>query len=246
MTDCTRTPPKGESLWSRPVADVVAEDYRRAPVFKGFGIDFCCKGSRTVRAACEKRGVEEAALIEALRLAEADRDAGLSSMEAQDWPLDSLLDYIEATHHGYARRTLPQLRDFAGRVAKVHGHHWTELHEVRRQAEWLVEVMEDRIEREGQVFSWIRGSSSSPPSSSIISLIESDNRRAQELMGELRRLTANYTPPEGACNTYQALYANLAEFEEDLRRYTHLLNDVLGERLRSELPSTLASAQRKN
>ncbi len=37
----------------------------------------------------------------------------------------------------------------------------------------------------------------------------------------------NYTPPEGACNTYRAFYAKLDEFEQDLHQHVHLENNIL-------------------
>ena len=39
------------------VGNLVADDYRKAEVFKQFGIDFCCGGGITVKKACEKKGV---------------------------------------------------------------------------------------------------------------------------------------------------------------------------------------------
>ena len=46
-------------------------------------------------------------------------------------------------------------------------------------------------------------------------------------MKRIRGLTAGFTPPEGACNTYRALYAKLEEFEDDLHRHVHLENNIL-------------------
>jgi regulator of cell morphogenesis and NO signaling len=43
----------------------------------------------------------------------------------------------------------------------------------------------------------------------------------------MRELTNGFTPPPEACNTYRALFAGLAELEEDLHRHIHLENSVL-------------------
>jgi regulator of cell morphogenesis and NO signaling len=50
---------------------------------------------------------------------------------------------------------------------------------------------------------------------------------AGEALVELRRLTSDYTPPEDACNTFRALYFELAEMEGDLHRHIHLENNIL-------------------
>jgi regulator of cell morphogenesis and NO signaling len=46
-------------------------------------------------------------------------------------------------------------------------------------------------------------------------------------MRRIRALSHEFTPPEGACNTYRGLFAKLEEFEEDLHRHVHLENNVL-------------------
>jgi regulator of cell morphogenesis and NO signaling len=43
----------------------------------------------------------------------------------------------------------------------------------------------------------------------------------------MRELTNGFSPPAEACNTYRALFAGLAELEEDLHRHIHLENSVL-------------------
>jgi regulator of cell morphogenesis and NO signaling len=50
---------------------------------------------------------------------------------------------------------------------------------------------------------------------------------AGEALAGMRELTHGFTPPAEACNTYRALFAGLAELEEDLHRHIHLENAVL-------------------
>ena len=37
------------------IGEMVAEDFRTAAVFKKYGIDFCCKGGRTIADYCGRR-----------------------------------------------------------------------------------------------------------------------------------------------------------------------------------------------
>ena len=50
---------------------------------------------------------------------------------------------------------------------------------------------------------------------------------AGDALEKLRRLTSGFTPPADACNTYRALYFELAELESDLHRHIHLENNIL-------------------
>jgi len=101
--------PEGTPLAERTVGKLVAERPGRSRVFQSFGIDFCCQGGRTLREACERKGVS----------------------------LDGVIEHLEA------------------------------------------------------------------------------------------ELAGGYQPPEDACNTYRALFAGLADLEEDLHRHIHLENSVL-------------------
>jgi regulator of cell morphogenesis and NO signaling len=50
---------------------------------------------------------------------------------------------------------------------------------------------------------------------------------AGQALGSMRQLTAGYTPPEGACNTFRAFYFELDEMERDLHQHIHLENNIL-------------------
>ena len=57
--------------------------------------------------------------------------------------------------------------------------------------------------------------------------MEAEHEDAGELLRKIAKLSNNYTPPEGACNTYRAFYAKLDEFEQDLHQHVHLENNIL-------------------
>lgn len=39
----------------KTIGQIVADDYRTAAIFKSFGIDFCCKGNRTISEVCNQK-----------------------------------------------------------------------------------------------------------------------------------------------------------------------------------------------
>jgi regulator of cell morphogenesis and NO signaling len=57
--------------------------------------------------------------------------------------------------------------------------------------------------------------------------MESEHSGAGALMARIRELTNGFTPPPGACNTYQVAYAELEAFERDLHQHVHLENNIL-------------------
>jgi regulator of cell morphogenesis and NO signaling len=54
------------------VGELVAERPGWARVFEELGIDYCCGGQRTLREACERRGLSLDAVLRRLAAANAD------------------------------------------------------------------------------------------------------------------------------------------------------------------------------
>jgi regulator of cell morphogenesis and NO signaling len=48
-----------------------------------------------------------------------------------------------------------------------------------------------------------------------------------EALATLERLTGGMTPPNGACNTWRALYLGLSTLRDDLIHHIHLENNIL-------------------
>jgi regulator of cell morphogenesis and NO signaling len=60
-----------------------------------------------------------------------------------------------------------------------------------------------------------------------IRMMELEHQDAGESLSRLRTLTGNFDPPAGACATWRACYAALADLERDLHEHIHLENHVL-------------------
>lgn len=66
--------PAGTPLSDRTVGEVVAERPSLARIFQTFGIDFCCHGGRTLRAACTIKGVAIQSVLEQLEAGYAEKE----------------------------------------------------------------------------------------------------------------------------------------------------------------------------
>jgi len=65
------------------------------------------------------------------------------------------------------------------------------------------------------------------PLSGPIACMTHEHEDVVEQLHGLARLTNDFTPPDGACNTWRALYALCAEIDADLRDHMHLENNDL-------------------
>ena len=222
--------PAGTPLLDRTVGEIVAERPAQSRIFQAYGIDFCCAGGRTLREACERKGVAAEAVVEQL---EAElRDKPDPESNPADLPPSELVDHIIETHHAFLRSELPRVHAMAERVAQVHGPHTPSLVEVHQVFIAMMAELADHMMKEEQVLfpaikSMARGEAVPMPLDGPIACMLHEHDDAGAALARLRELTNGFQPPAEACNTYRALFAGLSDLEEDLHRHIHLENSVL-------------------
>ncbi|MEX2580250.1 MAG: iron-sulfur cluster repair di-iron protein [Verrucomicrobiales bacterium] len=220
----------GTPLADRTVGELVAEQPGRSRVFGQFRIDFCCQGGRTLREACERKGIALETVVEGLE-AEAATKAATGDNPAE-LPPAALAEYIVETHHAFLRRELPRLHAMAERVARVHGGHTPSLVEVNEVFGELFLELDSHMRKEEEVLfpvivAMAEGRSAAMPLDGPLACLMHEHDDAGRALARLRELTDGHRPPAEACNTYRALFAGLADLEEDLHRHIHLENQVL-------------------
>ncbi|WP_114782771.1 iron-sulfur cluster repair di-iron protein [Botryobacter ruber] len=227
------TPAEGET-----VGELVAKDYRKAQVFKKYGIDFCCGGKKSVAQVCEEKGVDQEQLEQELNA--TGQVSNARENDYSSWDLSFLADYIVNMHHKYVRESLPALYEYTTKLARVHGQRHPELVEIAKHFVNVANELEAHMPKEERVlFPYIkqleeakkRGlQMDTPPFGSIqnpINMMEMEHENAGGELEAIRRLSSNYTVPADGCATYQVGFAKLKEFEEDLHRHIHLENNIL-------------------
>lgn len=230
---------KNEVVNGEPtIGEMAAADYRKAEVFRKYGIDFCCGGKKTLEKVCEKKGLD---LNEVkLALSEAGNRVGVHVEDYNSWDLDFLSDYIVNKHHRYIDNAHPILFEFSNKVARVHGDRHPEVVEI---AEYYAAVAEElashMIKEEEILFPYIKElvhakkkgiKMQAPPFGTIqnpINMMEEEHLSAGGNMDKIKALSNNFTPPADACNSFRVLYAKLKEYELDLHHHIHLENNIL-------------------
>ncbi|WP_026777437.1 iron-sulfur cluster repair di-iron protein [Polaribacter sp. Hel_I_88] len=219
------------------VAEVVTNNIKSADVFKKYGIDFCCGGGISIKKACEKHGVSFTSLEQ--ELAKINNNTS-KAYNYDHWKLDFLIAHIENVHHTYVEESTQILLQYVAKVAKVHGHHYTEVVKINELFNDIAKELASHMKKEELIlFPFIKklvkgekegvkvavphfGSVNNP-----IKMMEEEHENAGDIMKEIKQLSNNYTPPKDACNTFKALYAKLDEFEQDLHQHIHLENNIL-------------------
>lgn len=228
-----------ETTTKTTIGEMVAKDYRAATVFQKFGIDYCCKGNRTLEEASEMKKIDVNEVKFALEKALASPTE--ENMDFNFWPLDLLADYIEKKHHRYVEDRIPLLLQYLNKLCKVHGDVHPELFEINRLFNETAGDLTSHMKKEELVlFPYIRkmlkkqkdGSSvlNAPHFGTVknpIKMMMDEHENEGERFEKIANLTGNYNPPADACNTYRVTYALLDEFEKDLHKHIHLENNIL-------------------
>lgn len=220
------------------IGEYVAKDFRTASVFSKYGIDFCCKGNRTIEEACEKKGLDFAQIEnEVIQLLDTKSEG---SIDFKSWPIDLLIDYIEKTHHRYVEEKSTVLVTFLNKLCKVHGERHPELFLINdlfvassgelaqhmKKEELIlfpfIKKMDAAIQTRQAIEQPHFGTVENP-----IAMMKHEHENEGDRFVKIAELTNNYTPPSDACNTYKVTFSMLQEFEQDLHKHIHLENNIL-------------------
>lgn len=221
------------------IGAIVASDYRMAGLFQQQGIDFCCKGNRSVEEACREQQIDSDLLVQKLlRLQSGISDS--TGIDYKSWPIDLLADFIEKKHHRYVREQIPVITAFLEKIVRVHGAGHPELKEIKELFEASAAELTTHMKKEELiVFPSVRqllaakqavGTPATAAFGSIanpIRVMMSEHDGEGERFRRISALSNRYAAPEDACNTYRAAYAALKAFEEDLHLHIHLENNIL-------------------
>lgn len=220
------------------IGELVTKDFRKAEVFKKFGLDFCCGGKKTLTKACAEKGLDVVQIEKELK--EIDEQPAKSSQDYTSWDLGFLADYIVNTHHKYVLQSMPVIFEYTQKVAKVHGDNHPEAIEIANTFLKVVDELNRHMMKEENVlFPYIKilasakkdGENIEPsPFGTIenpVRMMEHEHDMVGEWMENINKLSGGYTPPAHACTTFRLSYAKLKEFEDDLHQHIHLENNIL-------------------
>ena len=135
--------------------------------------------------------------------------------------------YIEQRYHARHREQLPRLASMAEKVENVHfgDENVPEgLAEILRR---LIGELEVHMKKEELILFPAIRKGGMPGLEHPIARMRADHDDHGTDVTEIRRVTGGLALPDGACGTWTALYAGLAEFIGDLEEHVRLENDVL-------------------
>ena len=224
--------------YQNSVGEVVANDYRTAAIFEKYGIDFCCKGHRSIDEACERKSILTEEVMRDLKKHFSSENTDCPDYKS--WPTAQLVDYIVEKHHRYVEETTPLILRYLDKLCKVHGARHPELFEVNRLFNESAREMAEHMKKEELVlFPWIKSMVSASDDNvkmirsgeamvhQPVSILMHEHEAEGDRFQTIETLTHNYQVPADGCSTYKVAYQMLQEFQNDLHLHIHLENNIL-------------------
>ena len=229
---------KNNSDDTESIGEISAKDLRKAEVFKKYGIDFSCGGDKTLKQACDEKGLDAEKVEKELN--QPIENVLTNQLNYQEWEVDFLSDYILNIHHRYARKYLPELKQYATKVAEVHGDKHPELLPLKEKVEKLhADLNRHLAEEEKVIFPLVKRileaknenktylRSENGNFGELVKELEKEHHEFISTFKEIHQLTNEFEIPEDACTSYTLLFNMLKEFENDLQLHFHIENNIL-------------------
>ena len=225
-----------QTLESKTIARIVAEDFRTVQVFEEFGLDFCCKGKRQLNLACSEKGISISDVLKKLESLNNEPD---NTQRYGDWNTDFLIDYIIQQHHSFVKTMIPMIQTHLQKVVNAHSAKHPEESIIQDLfVDMSNELISHLTQEETVVFPMLKKIVSNLVLSQneqtteqdfvkFIENLEKEHLNVGKILEEIQLLTNEFTPPPGACTTFRVLYQELQAFQADMFRHIHLENNIV-------------------
>jgi regulator of cell morphogenesis and NO signaling len=190
-------------------------------VFRKLKLDFCCGGQQSLQDACAEKGIDASQVVCSLQALQNTHELP-ATPNASD-----LIDHILKRFHEVHRQQLPELARMARRVEAVHRDHPQVPKGLANHLETMERELLEHMEKEEQILFPMLKAGGNPMVIHPIGMMRHEHVSHGAQLEKLNHLTSNHQPPEGACNTWQALYAGTARLTEDLIEHIHTENNLL-------------------
>ncbi|MEY5098262.1 MAG: iron-sulfur cluster repair protein YtfE [Pseudomonadota bacterium] len=207
---------------SQALGQIAVELPGATAIFRRLKLDFCCGGQVSLGQATRDKGLDTAAVL--AELAALPHTGAPQRIPTQ--PVE-LIEHILTRYHAVHRAQLPELVRMARRVEAVHAGHPAVPAGLAAHLEQMESELLDHMAKEETVLFPMLQRGGHPMVRHPIAMMRHEHVEHGAALERLDQLTHEQQAPEGACTTWRALYAGLAQLKEDLIAHIHLENNVL-------------------
>lgn len=211
------------------IGSLVAKAPEYAKIFEKLGLDYCCKGNRTLKEACDEKKLQVVEVLETLRqLSISDVPMNWDQMTIRE-----IVDHIVDTYHTYSKQELPRISQLIEKISTKHGQRYPYISDLQNIFEQMKKSLLEHMEEEERiVFPLLINLKSNKESDKeevkkYLGSLDNDHLEAGEALDRIKKLTNDYTPPSGACMTHIVMLNSLEHLERNLHEHIHKENQIL-------------------
>jgi regulator of cell morphogenesis and NO signaling len=191
-------------------------------VFRAVNLDYCCGGQITLKAAAAAASLDLGRIV--ADLAKLQRD---DAPTAADLDTASLVDSIIARYHRVHSQELPELIRLAERVEEVHRNHPSVPAGLAALLKRMFGDLTMHMQKEELMLFPRMRKGGQPGLQDPVRVMMAEHEEHGAYLQALKDLTNDLRTPEDGCATWQALYAGITKFADDLVEHIHTENNIL-------------------
>lgn len=215
-------------FFNTPLSQIVQTLPGASAIFNQYKLSFCCGGEHTLTEAALKANLDANEINAQLMNLSPSNNTNTDWEEASN---KVLIEHILKRYHEVHREQLNELVRLAERVETVHGSRPECPNGLAEHLNYMKVELEGHMQKEEQILFPMLVGGMSAMAVGPVSVMRQDHDDHALAIQKISDLTHNITPPEGACNTWRALYLGLEQFKEDLEAHIELENNVLFSRV---------------
>jgi regulator of cell morphogenesis and NO signaling len=204
------------------VSQLASECPASVNVLQRHGIDFSGAARSSLADVCRQLALDPITILAEIHDEERRR------VDAPEPPLNGLVEQMLRAYHHVLREELPRLHRLAQRVMQSEAH---------RDAETLAAVvdaflelrstLEEHVAREERAVGPLVSGGDAQGATAMSYALRQEHDAIGTLLRRLRRLTRDYTPPDGAGLAWHELWRGLEALEVSLHDHVRLVNNVM-------------------
>lgn len=225
---------------NKSILDIVEENFHTAAVFEKYGISFYDGDNKnTLRHVCMERNLDFEKIEEELL------DVSTTCLISQKlpfsrWRLEFLMDYIKHVHHDYAAIVIPELEAGAGEMIEACAEKHPFLSSLATSLRRLkTSILAHNLQEEEIIFPYIRQLENLAEKNDGVGFlfvrtlrkplesIRNGHEIIDRLLGEISKLTNDFTMPDMACTRVRVFFRQLKELQYKLLEHKYLENNIL-------------------
>lgn len=212
------------NLYDTSLADIAQTIPGASAILNQYRLSFCCGGQHTLREATSKAKISAEDVHQALVNLLPLSSSGENWQEASN---EALINHLLERYHQVHRQQLTELIRLSERVESVHSNKPDCPLGLADHLKYMKHELEAHMQKEEQILFPMLVKGMQQMAAGPVAVMRQDHDDHLDAIHQLDIISHHMQAPEGACNTWKALYLGLRQFKEDLLQHITLENEIL-------------------